>query len=118
MTASYYNNTNVGGQYGSISSRPNPDLRWEKTTTTDLGVDFSLFHGRLNGSVDYYNKQGSDLLANTMGVPTEGWGYSTYMINNGKMRNRGVEVSLGVTSCAGATSASMPLPLSATTRTQ
>ena len=95
MTASYHNNNNVGGQYGSISSRPNPDLRWEKTTTTDFGVDFSLFHGRLNGSVDYYNKQGSDLLANTMGVPTEGWGYSTYMINNGKMRNRGVELSLG-----------------------
>ena len=95
MTASYYNNNNVGGQYGSISSRPNPDLRWEKTTTTDIGVDFSLFRGRLYGSVDYYNKQGSDLLANTMGVPTEGWGYSTYKINNGKMRNRGVELTLG-----------------------
>ncbi|MGN1255426.1 MAG: SusC/RagA family TonB-linked outer membrane protein [Prevotella sp.] len=95
MTASYYNNENVGGQYGSISSRPNPDLRWEKTTTTDLGIDFSLFRGRLYGTVDYYNKQGSDLLANTMGVPTEGWGYSTYMVNNGKMRNRGVEITLG-----------------------
>lgn len=94
ITASYYNNNNVGGKYGSITSRPNPDLRWEKTTTTDLGVDFSLFKGRLNGTVEYYNKQGTDLLANTMGVPTEGWGYSTYMINNGKMRNRGVELTL------------------------
>ena len=37
---------------------------------------------------------GTDLLANTMGVPTEGFGYTTYSINNGKMRNRGVELTL------------------------
>ena len=95
MTAGYYNNNNVGGQYGSINSRPNPDLRWEKTTTTDIGIDFDLLKGRLYGSIEYYNKKGSDLLANTMGVPTEGWGYSTYKINNGEMRNRGFEMTLG-----------------------
>lgn len=94
MTANYYPNYNVGGIYGQISRRPNPELSWEKTTTTNIGVDFSMFNGRLNGNVDYYNKSGKDLLANTMGVPTEGFGYSTYTINNGEMRNRGVEFSL------------------------
>lgn len=94
MTANYYPNYHVGGIYGSISRRPNPSLSWEKTVTTNVGVDFSLFNGRLNGSIDYYNKVGKDLLANTMGVPTEGYGYSTYTINNGEMRNRGVELSL------------------------
>ena len=58
------------------------------------GVDFALLDNRLNGSIEYYNKKGSDLLANTMGVPTEGWGYSTYTINNGKMTNQGFELTL------------------------
>ena len=94
MTASYYTSSTVGGIYGYINSRPNPELSWEKTTTTNLGVDFSVLKQRLNGTVEVYNKQGSDLLANTMGVPTEGWGYSTYTINNGEMRNRGLEITL------------------------
>lgn len=94
LTASYYPNYNVGGQYGSVSSRPNPDLTWEKTKTTNVGIDFSAFRGRLNATIDYYNKRGENLLANTMGVPTEGFGYSTYSINNGEMLNRGIELSV------------------------
>lgn len=94
MTAYYSNNTHVGGIQGSISNRPNPNLRWEKTTTTNIGVDFALLRNRLNGSLEYYNKSGVDLLANTNGVPTEGYGYTTYTMNNGKMRNRGFELTL------------------------
>lgn len=94
MTAYYGTNIHVGGQSGTIQSRPNPDLRWEKTTTFNLGADFAMFKNRLTGSIEYYNKNGSDLLATTNGVPTEGWGYSTYTINNGKMRNRGFEITL------------------------
>ncbi len=46
----------------SISSLANPELRWEKTFTTNIGVDFSLFDNRLGGSIDYYNKRSRDLL--------------------------------------------------------
>jgi TonB-linked SusC/RagA family outer membrane protein len=94
MTAYYSTNTSVGGLQGSISSRPNPNLRWEKTTTANIGVDFALLKNRLSGSFEFYNKKGTDLLANTNGVPTEGWGYSTYTINNGEMTNRGFELTL------------------------
>jgi TonB-linked SusC/RagA family outer membrane protein len=94
MTAYYNANNNVGGIQGTINSRPNPELSWEKTTTTNIGIDFSLFNNRLGGTFDVYNKKGEDLLASSQGIPTEGWGYSTYTINNGKMTNRGVEVSL------------------------
>lgn len=94
MVAYYSTNQNVGGQQGTVSSRPNPALSWEKTTTTNVGVDFALFKNRINGTVEYYNKYGKDLLSSTMGVPTEGFGYSTYQINNGEMRNRGVEITL------------------------
>lgn len=94
MTASYRTNNNVGGMYGSVNTRPNPDLRWEKTTTTNIALDFALLKNRLTGTIEYYNKMGTDLLANTMGVPTEGFGYTTYSVNNGEMRNRGFELTL------------------------
>ena len=94
LTAGYYANQNVGGNQGYINSRPNPELSWEKTTTTNIGLDFSLFKNRLSGTFDVYNKKGEDLLASSTGIPTEGWGYSTYTINNGGMTNKGFEVSL------------------------
>ncbi|WP_281631443.1 SusC/RagA family TonB-linked outer membrane protein [Flavobacterium luteolum] len=94
LTAYYTNNGNVGGVQGSVNSRPNPELSWEKTTTKNIGFDFSLFKSRLSGTFDFYNKKGEDLLASSTGVPTEGWGYSTYNLNNGEMTNRGYEVSL------------------------
>ncbi|MEL1239676.1 SusC/RagA family TonB-linked outer membrane protein [Flavobacterium flavipallidum] len=97
MTASYFASTTVGGTYGYVSTRPNPELSWEKTTTTNIGLDFAMFKNRLNGAIEFYTKKGEDLLANTQGVPTEGWGYSTYTINNGNMQNRGVEVTLNGT---------------------
>lgn len=94
LTANYYQNNNVGGLQAGVGSRPNPLLSWEKTTTTNVGVDFAMFSNRIFGSVDYYNRQGKNLLANTQGVPTEGFGYSTYSINNGEMVNKGIEVSI------------------------
>jgi TonB-linked SusC/RagA family outer membrane protein len=94
MTASYYSNNNVGGLQGSVTTRPNPLLSWEKTTTDNIGADFAIFKNRISGSLDYYHKEGKDLLASTMGVPTEGFGYSTYAINNGEMTNKGIELSL------------------------
>jgi TonB-linked SusC/RagA family outer membrane protein len=93
-TFNFNPNYNVGGLQATIGSRPNPLLSWEKTTTTDAGLDFAIFKNRLSGSVDYYHKSGKDLLANTQGVPTEGFGYSTYVINNGEMLNQGVELAL------------------------
>ena len=93
-TFNFNPNYNVGGLQATVGSRPNPLLSWEKTTTTNGGLDFALFNNRLSGSIDYYRKRGKDLLANTQGVPTEGFGYSTYVINNGQMLNQGVELAL------------------------
>ncbi|MBC5623629.1 SusC/RagA family TonB-linked outer membrane protein [Butyricimonas hominis] len=94
LTANYYASTLVGGLYGNISSPPNPNLRWEKTTTINVGIDFSVLTGRLSGTFEVYNKKSVDLLANQMGVPTEGFGYRTLSFNNGAMRNRGFELTL------------------------
>ncbi len=96
-TVAYYGtNTHpgVGGTQGTISARPNPKLRWEKTTTTNIGVDFAMFSNRLNGSVEYYNKKGSDLLSSANGISVEGQGFTTNVINNGEMTNRGFEMNI------------------------
>lgn len=99
LVAYYGTNTHpgVGGVSGTISSRPNPSLRWEKTTTFNVGVDFAMFNNRLNGSVEFYNKKGTDLLASSNGVSVEGMGFSTTTINNGEMTNRGVELNISGT---------------------
>lgn len=96
MTARYSTNALLGGTQGTISARPNPLLSWERTFTGNVGVDFAMYNNRITGSIDYYNKRGKDLLASTQGVPTEGWGYSTYYINNGEMTNNGIETNISV----------------------
>lgn len=85
-------NNNTNEFYSNITTPPNPTLRWEKTGVVNFGVDFSLLKGRLNGSVEYYNKSTVDLLGNRAIDPTFGW--SQLLLNYGTMRNRGVEVSL------------------------
>lgn len=77
----------------SISSYGNPTLRWEKTGTWNLGVDFSLLSNRLFGKVDVYNKQGRDLIA-TLSIPSIN-GTTSQKLNNAEMVNRGIELSIG-----------------------
>lgn len=70
----------------------NPFLRWEKSKTTDIGLDLGLFDNRIIASVDYYNKLSSDLLLN---VPIPAVvGFGTRLSNTGSVRNRGLELEL------------------------
>lgn len=71
---------------------PNPKLRWEKTSTFNIGIDFRLLNNILSGSLEYYNRIGDDLLVRKYLDPTVG--ATQRVINNGKMRNSGVELSL------------------------
>lgn len=71
---------------------PNPKLRWEKTATYNVGLDFRLFNNVISGSLEYYNRQSSDLLVSRYMDPT--LGAKSRVVNNGEMRNRGVELSL------------------------
>lgn len=80
-------------QYINVTAQPNPMLRWEKTQSTNFGVDYSLFRSKLNGSIDVYRKYSSDLLATTDLDPTVG--ALSRRINAGALLNKGVEFSLG-----------------------
>jgi hypothetical protein len=75
-----------------IISPANDHLIWEKTTALNLGVDFELFKQRISGTVDYYDKQTSDLLGDRPLDPTSGW-YTAYG-NLGELYNRGIEISI------------------------
>ena len=70
----------------------NPDLKWEKSQTYDLGFDFGILKNRITGSFDYYNKLNTDLLLNVQ-VP-EVTGFQTYLTNIGSVRNIGEELEL------------------------
>jgi TonB-dependent starch-binding outer membrane protein SusC len=91
----YYNGSPREGAYGAIQNE-NPDLRWEKTATTNLGLDFGLFNGRLTGSVDLYNKKTTDLIL-TFGVDNNLYPAGSYTANVGSLSNKGIELVLNGT---------------------
>ena len=72
----------------------NDDIKWETTTQTNLGVDFSFFNNTLYGSFDYYRKNTKDILLYMAGIAAMGEGCSMW-INAGEMKNNGVELNLG-----------------------
>ena len=73
----------------------NSNLKWEKTTTTNVGLDVSVLGSRVNLSVDFYNNESSNLLIKNK-IPTS-TGYSDQYQNIGAIRNRGVELVLNTT---------------------
>lgn len=76
----------------SVSTPPNSRLRWEKTKTFSTGIDFGVLNNAINLSVDFYNRNGSDLIAARM-LPLE-TGYVQMLVNWASMRNTGVEVTI------------------------
>ena len=76
----------------SDDNLPNPQLRWEKTSTFNVGFDYRLLNNLLSGSLEFYNRVGDDLLVTKYLDST--LGATSRVINNGKMRNQGIELSL------------------------
>ncbi|MFT4156105.1 SusC/RagA family TonB-linked outer membrane protein [Parafilimonas sp.] len=91
----YYNDgvyeTAIGVTQGS-----NPDLKWEVTSTSNIGLDFGLFKGKVSGTLDLYEKITTNMIfdytvSSTIVPGGYVWG------NGGKVRNRGIELSLSAT---------------------
>ena len=70
-----------------------PNIKWETTTTYNVGLDFGFLGGRINGSVDWYLRQTDDLLNNVITPMGSNFG-STVLTNIGSMENKGVEFNL------------------------
>ncbi|HNP17809.1 MAG TPA: SusC/RagA family TonB-linked outer membrane protein [Fulvivirga sp.] len=70
-----------------------PDIKWETTTTTNIGLDFGLLDNRLTGTLDYYNKVTTDLLA-TVAPPAFTNVSDVVTTNIAEMYNKGIELGL------------------------
>ncbi|MCW8981832.1 MULTISPECIES: SusC/RagA family TonB-linked outer membrane protein [Altibacter] len=81
-----------GGSATNLSNIGNPELQWETTTTTNVGLEYNLFSRRVRGVVDYFIRDTEDLL---FSVPTaDEAGVGAIFGNLGKIRNSGLELSL------------------------
>jgi len=74
----------------------NPNLKWERTATLNIGLDFSLFKNKLSGTLDVYNKKTTDLIAPYQ-VSTTQYPFNVLTANVGEMTNKGIELSLNTT---------------------
>jgi len=75
-----------------VSQLPNPNLGWEYSETMNYGLDFSLWNGRLSGTVEYYVTNTKDILL-SVNLPSTS-GVSSYVGNIGQTQNKGLEFSL------------------------
>lgn len=90
----YYNGQQVAA-YGP-NKAANQDLEWEKTATTNIGLDFSVLKGKVSGYVEVYNKKTTGMIYSYSVNPVlVSAGYIT--ANGGEMSNKGIEISLNVT---------------------
>ena len=88
-------NYNFGGTYLAgyyVNALPNPELGWEYSKTWNVGLDFSLFSGRLYGSFEYYIQKTNDILLDVSLPSTSG--VSSFTGNIGKTENKGWEFTL------------------------
>jgi TonB-linked SusC/RagA family outer membrane protein len=93
---SYSNATYVFGKQvntgAMAASYGNPDLHWETTTISDVGINLHLFKSAIQFEADYFNKKSTNILYNTP-IPQE-TGFSSVMSNLASVRNKGIEASL------------------------
>lgn len=95
ITGTYYNNGVQENAYGPLQGS-NPDLKWEKTSTTNIGLDFVVLKGKLSGSIDWYDKKTSDMLFN-YAVPASLVPGGRIWANGGGISNKGIELILTAT---------------------
>ena len=87
--------TGTGAVSGiKVITTGNPDLKWETTTQTNIGLDAYLFNGRLSLSADYYWKNTKDMITIPPVLSVAGENADKF-VNTGKMQNRGFELNLG-----------------------
>lgn len=95
-----YSNYPISGSQNSVdlglteTRNGNPDLKWETTSQTNLGLDATLFNHRLGVNVDYFIKTTRDMLIERPLTPMLGGSNISTWDNAGKMQNKGIELNL------------------------
>ncbi|MBP6386003.1 MAG: SusC/RagA family TonB-linked outer membrane protein [Pseudarcicella sp.] len=78
-----------------FSRLANPDLKWEKTAVSNLGLDFELLKGKINGTVDLFYKKTTDMIYR-YDVPNPPYAVDNIVANGGTMTNKGIEIAINV----------------------
>lgn len=93
-TGTYYNNGVFASSFSTVQGY-NPDLQWEVTATSNLGLDYTLLNGKISGSLDVYEKTTTGMIfgyAVSRTIDPSGF----VIMNVGKLRNRGIEFSINI----------------------
>lgn len=96
-TAAFLTDAVTGYRYAALRNPGNPELRWEKVKTLNMGVDFGTRDGVFNGVIEYYVKNGIDLIGNMPIDPTTGAfinGIYTQRVNYANLRTKGLDIEL------------------------
>lgn len=101
-TIAFYSGANLTNrQYAAVRNPPNPNLIWEKTAVTNIGIDFSSLNNIVSGSLDYYHKSGKDLIGYGEIDPTSGYKNPTnptfpnsFKGNVAAMKGNGIDFTL------------------------
>ncbi|MBB2147694.1 SusC/RagA family TonB-linked outer membrane protein [Pedobacter gandavensis] len=81
------------GENGLVTSRlATPDLKWESNLNLNVGLDFGIFHDRINGTIEYFDRRSKDLLFSRPIAPSLGFG--SIDENIGALKNQGIEVQI------------------------
>jgi TonB-linked SusC/RagA family outer membrane protein len=93
-----------GGSYTTYptinpSQLPSPNLKWETTAQTDIGIDYGFFNNRISGEIDYYYKKTTDLLL-YKDIPATS-GFSSFYRNVGSLENKGFEFVINTNNLTG-----------------
>lgn len=100
LQASTMYNANADANSTVIVYPPNKSLRWERTATTNIGLDYAVLNSRISGTIDLYNRNSTDLLGQEATDPTNA--FQTALINYGSLTNRGIEVGINTENIKGA----------------
>lgn len=92
VTGTYSTNSLTGAQQITNLTAPNPELRWEKVRNINLGLDFATAKSRLAGTIEYYRKDGQDLIQNIPLFPSSG--FSSFIGNAASTVTTGFDVTL------------------------
>jgi len=77
---------------GNLYYKGNPDITWETSNALNAGVDFSFLQGKVAGTIEYFQRQTSDMLYNRPVAPS--LGYESFPMNVGSMKNYGIELEI------------------------
>lgn len=94
LTGVFVNSVLNGIPGVTVTSPPNPELRWEKVQNINIGMDFSTANNRISGSMDVFSKKGIDLIATIPLAPSSG--FSSYQGNRAATLTKGLDLMLQV----------------------